>query len=268
MCTNPPVPSQSPPPEIKYLFGRPLESICEDRKLPAPIIDMLSIIAEKGEYTDHIFTLLLEKRHWSLKDRINDEQQINWNKESVLIVASVLRDFIQNIQGSLLCSHLFENWLRVLDENSLHRKISAIKRILLKIPQPNYMLLKYLICVLLKIKRSSKNHLDTNCLSVRLASCVMWDQKSSGPICGVNFPKQVSIMGIMIDNCVDIFGDDDVCLKDIQMKSDTAGKSPVTKKTKNGHSGKTCDKKTLKIASVALQEEGPTAEQNGTTATY
>ena len=31
------------------------------------------------------------KAHWSLRDKIYNEQEINWNEESVLTVASVLK---------------------------------------------------------------------------------------------------------------------------------------------------------------------------------
>lgn len=36
--TNTPVPSQTLLPQSQDLFGRPLSSICQDGKLPAPII--------------------------------------------------------------------------------------------------------------------------------------------------------------------------------------------------------------------------------------
>ncbi|EDL84256.1 rCG35684, partial [Rattus norvegicus] len=39
----------------KSLFGQPLTSIFEDNKLPTPILDMISIIAEKGQSSDYLF---------------------------------------------------------------------------------------------------------------------------------------------------------------------------------------------------------------------
>ena len=47
----------------------------------------------------------------------------------------------------------------------------------------------------------------------------------------------MSIIQIVIDNCVDIFGMMIIC-KDNKMKSDTAGKSPVIKEAIDGHSEK------------------------------
>lgn len=71
----------------------------------------------------------------------------------------------------------------------------------------------------------------------------------------------------MIDNCVDIFGDDYyIICNDIQKSSDdiktsvnNAGKSPVKSKAIDGHSRKSSNASTekLKISSAAPQEEGP-----------
>lgn len=38
------------------------------------------------------------------------------------------KDFISNIEGSLLTSSLYENWLTIPDERTLAGKISAIQR--------------------------------------------------------------------------------------------------------------------------------------------
>eukprot|EP00073_Rattus_norvegicus_P053377 XP_017455761.1 PREDICTED: uncharacterized protein LOC108348192 isoform X3 [Rattus norvegicus] len=106
LYTKPPVYSDPAPPRKKCLFGKNLTSIYVDRKLPALILDMLSIIAEKGQESDHIFKILPENSHWCLRERIDSEQLIEWNEECALVIASVLKDFIANIEGSLLTSDL------------------------------------------------------------------------------------------------------------------------------------------------------------------
>lgn len=45
-----------------------------------------------------------------------------------LVFFSLKKDCIRNIQGSLLCSDLYENWLNIPNEESLVGKISIIKR--------------------------------------------------------------------------------------------------------------------------------------------
>eukprot|EP00073_Rattus_norvegicus_P044621 XP_017446763.1 PREDICTED: rho GTPase-activating protein 20-like isoform X2 [Rattus norvegicus] len=168
----------------KSFFGQPLTSIFEGNKLPTPIIDMMSIIAEKGQSSDHLFKTISENSQCSLRDKIDTEICIKWNEECVLVVASVLKDFISNIEGSLLTSSLYENWLTIPDERTLAGKISAIQSLLQQIPEPNFILLKYLICLLVIIKDSPMNKLDTKRLSIRLAPHVLWGWTSSNSLFG------------------------------------------------------------------------------------
>lgn len=63
--------------------------LLEDKKLPTPKLDMLSIIAEKGQESAHIFEILPKESHWSL--RLDSEQHSDWSEEYMLITASVLK---------------------------------------------------------------------------------------------------------------------------------------------------------------------------------
>lgn len=80
---------------------------------------MLSIIAEKGQDSDHIFNTVSEISHWSLRDRIEDEERINWNEEDVLVIASVLmvrQVFISPTLSIPLESHVCFLFLRLQDD--------------------------------------------------------------------------------------------------------------------------------------------------------
>ena len=63
--------------------------------------------------------------------------------------------------------------------------------ILLKMPQANYDLLKQLICVLLQIKMSTRNNLDTYMLSVRIAPHVLWDQTGRNSLFGSDLSMKI-----------------------------------------------------------------------------
>lgn len=64
--------------------------------------------------------------------------------------------------------------------------------ILLKMPKPNYLLLKELIHVLSKIKTSTENHLDSYVLSVRIAPYVLWDTADIYLLFGWDLYQKVS----------------------------------------------------------------------------
>ena len=63
--------------------------------------------------------------------------------------------------------------------------------LLRKMPQANYVLLKQLISVLLKIKMSTRNNLDSYMLSVRIAPHVLWDQTGRNSLFGSDLSKKV-----------------------------------------------------------------------------
>ncbi|XP_076775948.1 rho GTPase-activating protein 20-like [Arvicanthis niloticus] len=146
-------------------------------------------------------------------------------------------DFSSNIEGNLLSSDSYENWISIPNEDSVLGNNSAILSIPLNMPQPYIVLLNHLIRESLKIKTSSRIHLDTDLLSLLLAPRVLWGQTCRNSLFGRDCSEKMSIMQIMIDNNIDVLGDDDstIC-NDIQKRSDdimmslnTAGKSPVMK---------------------------------------
>ncbi|XP_063138952.1 rho GTPase-activating protein 20-like isoform X3 [Rattus norvegicus] len=278
--TTQPEPIQhSPTPETKKELGNSSPNILKDVNVPAVILDMLSLIAEKGQCSDDIFRMQLEKSHWSLREKVNTGKHINLKEESVLTVACVVKDFIQNIKGSLLSCDLYENWLSVPDEGPLLGKITAIQNILLMMPKPNYVLLKQLIRVLQKIKAASTNHLDSFDLSVRIAPHVLWNPTYK-ILFGRDLSKKLSIIQIMIDNCQELFGENDNIFcednqksYDINLSSDTlntSGKATLMIETIDDHDVKTskANTKELEMSSAVPHEGGPTAGHNGTTSKY
>ncbi|GAB1288093.1 1700006A11Rik protein [Apodemus speciosus] len=154
-----------------HLFGKSLTSLCRDGNLPAPILDMLSIIDEKGPDTERIFRTLANKSHFALKEKLDSAKEMNLREESVYVVASVLKEFIRNIQGSLLHSNLYEKWLDVPDQESHDQKISAIQ-------------------------------------SFRIAPNMLWNPTASNSVFGNDLSKKISIVELLIESFLEIFGED------------------------------------------------------------
>lgn len=53
--------------------------------------DMLSIIDEKGSYVEKIFRKIANKSFWNLKEKLCTVDEVSLSKQSVLVVASVLK---------------------------------------------------------------------------------------------------------------------------------------------------------------------------------
>ncbi|XP_076775941.1 rho GTPase-activating protein 20-like isoform X1 [Arvicanthis niloticus] len=140
-------------------------------------------------------------------------------------------DFTRNIQGNWSSSDSYENWISIPDEDSVLGNNSATQSITLNMPQPYVLLLNHLIRESLKIKTSSRIHLDIDFLSLHLAPHVLWDQTCRNSLFGRDCSEKMSLMQIMIDNNVDVLGDDDSTIcndsqkrsDDIKMSLNTAG---------------------------------------------
>lgn len=100
--TSQAIPLLSPPQAPKKCsFGKSLVRIFEGKSLPTTIFDMFSIIAEKGQDSDHIFNTVSGISHWSLRDRIENGEHINWHEEDVLVIASVLMAYTTDARTKL-----------------------------------------------------------------------------------------------------------------------------------------------------------------------
>ncbi|XP_077921682.1 rho GTPase-activating protein 20-like, partial [Halichoerus grypus] len=200
------------PPAAKpgQLFGVSLTDVCDKDKLPFPILDMLSFINQKGPLTEGIFSKSANiKSCRILKDKLNSGVKVNLNSESVHVVASVLKDFLRNIQGSILLSDHYDKWLGVIDQGNEEEKITAAQRLLAQLPRANVVLLRYLFGVLYNIEQhSSSNQMTAYNLSVCIAPSLLCAPNSGSLELKDNLIKKISLVAFLIENCLRIFGED------------------------------------------------------------
>nr|XP_042134880.1 LOW QUALITY PROTEIN: rho GTPase-activating protein 20-like [Peromyscus maniculatus bairdii] len=202
VCTAPPVVKTG------KLFGKDLTAICEDGNLPTAILDILSFIGVRGPITEGIFSTPGKIRAFlSLKERLDSGTEVNLNNESVPVVASILKEFLKNIPGSVLTSRLYEEWLGVLDQVYEEKKVAAVKSLLEQLPQANIILLKPLFGILYKIERNSRfNSMTSSNLAICIALCILC-LPSSGNSTLADITKKVSLVKFLIENYPKIFGE-------------------------------------------------------------
>uniref|UniRef100_A0A8I3P8K9 Rho-GAP domain-containing protein n=1 Tax=Canis lupus familiaris TaxID=9615 RepID=A0A8I3P8K9_CANLF len=144
-----------------------------------------------------------------LRKKLNSGNRVNLDSESVLLVACVLKDFLENIEGSLLSSELYEKWLGVLDEVTEEEKINAAQRLLAQLPNVNVVVLRYLFGVLYSIEQeSSPNQITPYDLSVCIAPSILCPPNSGSLELEENFVKKASLIQFLYENCLGIFGED------------------------------------------------------------
>ncbi|XP_053312425.1 rho GTPase-activating protein 20 [Spea bombifrons] len=193
------------------LFGVPLPAICENDNLPKPVMDMLSVLCQEGPFTRGIFRRSANAKSCKeMKERLNSGYDVNFACESIFVTASVFKDFLRNIPGSIFSSRLYDKWVSVMDQGNEQEKIKAIKKLLEKLPQVNVILLRYLFGVLNCIEQHSEtNQMTAFNLAVCIAPSLLWSPSPASPEAEGEFTRKVSVLvQFLIENGSPIFGDD------------------------------------------------------------
>ncbi|XP_041343202.1 rho GTPase-activating protein 20 [Pyrgilauda ruficollis] len=193
------------------LFGLLLTTICEDDNLPKPLLDMLSLLYQEGPSTKGIFRRSgSAKTFKELKEKLDSGTEVDLAHESIFVTASLFKDFLRNIPGSILSSHLCDKWVSVLDQGNNEEKIKSIQRLLEHLPRANVVLLRYIFGVLHGIEmRSEENQMNAFNLAVCIAPSLLWPPVSSTPDIESEFIKKISsLVQFLIENCCRIFGDE------------------------------------------------------------
>ncbi|XP_078505257.1 T-cell activation Rho GTPase-activating protein isoform X1 [Lissotriton helveticus] len=195
------------------LFDQPLAIICEDDSLPKPIMDILTILCLKGPFVEGIFRKNAnEKSRKELKEELNSGASVDLDSKPVHLLAVVFKDFLRSIPNMLLSSDLYHEWMAALEKQDICERIEDIKQVADKLPRPNLLLLKYLMCVLHHISEHSRtNKMDASNLAICIGPNLLNpDQKSSQPL---EVQKQLNdrvkaLVEFLIENSFEIFGGD------------------------------------------------------------
>ncbi|KAM3935686.1 rho GTPase-activating protein 20-like [Leptodactylus fuscus] len=193
------------------LFGLSLPAICENDNLPKAVMDMLSVLCQDGPFTRGIFRRSANvKSCKEMKERLNLGFDVDFACESIFVTASVFKDFLRNIPGSVFSSRLCDKWVSVLDQGSQAEKIKSVKKLLEKVPPVNTTLLRYLFGVLHCIEqRSENNQMTAFNLAVCISPSLLWLPNPSSPEAEGEFTRKVSVLvQFLIENYCLVFGDD------------------------------------------------------------
>uniref|UniRef100_A0A250Y6Z8 Rho GTPase-activating protein 20 n=1 Tax=Castor canadensis TaxID=51338 RepID=A0A250Y6Z8_CASCN len=222
-----PVSPTSPVPG--QLFGISLPDICENDNLPKPILDILYFLNQKGPLTKGIFRQSANvKSCRELKEKLNSGIKVNLECESIFVIASVLKDFLRNIPGSIFSSDLYGHWVCVMDQGNDEEKINTIQRLLDQLPKANVVFLRYLFGILHNIEQDcSSNQMNAFNLAVCIAPSILWPPTSSSPELENEFTKKVSLLiQFLIENSCRIFGEEITSLLgEVSVNCDTGEKA-------------------------------------------
>ncbi|XP_054838076.1 T-cell activation Rho GTPase-activating protein isoform X2 [Eublepharis macularius] len=200
------------------LFHQPLPMVCsEEDILPKPIMDILTILYLKGPSTEGIFRKAAnEKARKELKEELNSGGKVVLKNEPVHLLAVIFKDFLRNIPQKLLLSELYDEWMIALEKINHHERTEAMKQVAGKLPQPNLVLLKHLLCVLHHIsKNSAVNKMDSSNLAICVGPSILTpDHKQQLSLEAQKdlTDKVKTLVKFLIDNCSDVFGEENSLL--------------------------------------------------------
>uniref|UniRef100_UPI0037E855B9 rho GTPase-activating protein 20 n=1 Tax=Semicossyphus pulcher TaxID=241346 RepID=UPI0037E855B9 len=200
-------------PTLGRLFGRPLSSVSSpEHGLPKPVMDMLVFLYLEGPYTRGVFRRSAgAKACRELRDRLDSgTEDPEITHQSVFVIAAVLKDFLRNIPGSILCSDLYERWMDVMEGEGGEERTQTVIRLLHLLPSENLLLLRHVIAVLHCIQSNAHdNQMNAFNLSVCIAPSMLWAPAPSTPeMEGEGTKKVCELVRFLIENCSGVLGED------------------------------------------------------------
>ncbi|XP_073702067.1 rho GTPase-activating protein 20-like isoform X1 [Garra rufa] len=203
-----------------HLFGRPLTDVIKDNNLPSLIVDMLKCLCSEGAVTRGIFRRSAGvKACRELKEKLDSgHYEEPLSGESVLVTASVFKEFLRNIPGSLLCEELYEQWLQAVEQDGEKNEpmterhlLQEVQRLVQLLPKENILLLRHMIAMLHHIQLNAEhNQMTSFNLAVCIAPSCLWNHKLQSH--EKDAKKVCDLVRVLIDNCCALFGDEIITL--------------------------------------------------------
>ncbi|TSK17829.1 Rho GTPase-activating protein 20 [Bagarius yarrelli] len=207
-------------PTTDKLFGQPLSVVCKDNSLPKPIMDMLVFLFQEGPFTRGIFRRSAgAKACRELRDKLDSGiQVVPMSRQSIFVIAAVLKDFLRSIPGSLLLSDLYEKWMATMDmtDEAEDSQLKAIQSLVKSLPSENILLLKHVLAVLYNIQlHAEDNQMNAFNLAICISPSMLWSPAPSTPeMEGESTKKVCDLARVMIEKCMAIMAEDVAALFD------------------------------------------------------
>lgn len=187
-------------------------------------MDMLAFLYLEGPYTRGVFRRSAgAKACRELRDRLDSgSEDAEITHQSVFVIAAVLKDFLRNIPGSMLCVDLYDQWMEAVE--GAEERIPAVQRLLHLLPSENLLLLRHVIAVLHCIQGSADdNQMNAFNLSVCIAPSMLWSPAPSTPEMEGEATKKVcELVRFLIENCSTLLGDVTSLFRTFSQKSSSS----------------------------------------------
>ncbi|XP_062406715.1 T cell activation RhoGTPase activating protein b [Sardina pilchardus] len=201
-------------PNSKSLFGQPLSKIClEDGSLPKPLTEIFHLLRRKGPTSEGVFRKPGNSGGLkAIREQLNSGAEVDMDALPVNQLVGLLKSFLKELPDSLLVADRYDQWISAVEKEEDEEKLTEIKSVILSIPEPNALLLQYLLCVLHHIGQSSDvNKMDASNLAVCIAPSLLHKTRGTPTQDMIVQPEEVKkvngLTQFLIENCCGVFGE-------------------------------------------------------------
>ncbi|XP_069878082.1 rho GTPase-activating protein 20-like [Dipodomys merriami] len=186
----------------RLLFGTSLEAACKDGD---DFLPQSGGAAQRG----HLQKSGSVKAFRALKEKLMSGARVDLHQESVFVVASVLKEYLRNVQGGVFHTGMYETWLMIMDEDLEEEKIILAQSLLEMLPRVNQLLLKHLFGMLSQIHQNCFLNLMTAYnLAVCTAPSLMFPPPDARAGFDMQLMRKVALVQFLIENTPRIFAKD------------------------------------------------------------
>ncbi|XP_070567482.1 rho GTPase-activating protein 20-like isoform X2 [Ptychodera flava] len=193
------------------LFGVPLNQLCVNGKLPYVISELLTHLYHNAPFLTGVFRKSANARVCrELREKLESDEEISFDDYSVLVTATVIKDFLRSLPDCVLCCNLYSSWLECNDIDNGTERIRRAKTIFEKLPDINQVLVKQFFCILHYIDcHSEENNMNAYNLSVCVGQSLLWPSNNKVSSTEAEKSKKVPILvEFLLENVTAIMGDD------------------------------------------------------------
>nr|XP_008266141.2 uncharacterized protein LOC103350841 isoform X7 [Oryctolagus cuniculus]XP_051676245.1 uncharacterized protein LOC103350841 isoform X6 [Oryctolagus cuniculus]XP_051676247.1 uncharacterized protein LOC103350841 isoform X9 [Oryctolagus cuniculus]XP_051676248.1 uncharacterized protein LOC103350841 isoform X10 [Oryctolagus cuniculus] len=193
-----------------------LLSVSGVEDLTVPLLEMIHIIKQKGPKTEGIFQKVGDiKSFIALKEKFKAGDTVDWGNESPLVLATLLKDCLRTVPGTVFSADLYDQWLTVLDKGN-DEEARDIQRLLDHLPRANIVVIRHLFASLHEISYCSTLNKMTSsklALSITPSLLFVWRSTSKSLELEGELRKKISLVEFLIDHYPRIFGDDQTSME-------------------------------------------------------
>ncbi|KRZ73995.1 Rho GTPase-activating protein 20, partial [Trichinella papuae] len=188
-------------------FGKPLATMVTDQSMCPMLEKIFDHLYKSGITTEGIFRKPPKQITFrEVKEQIDAGIDVNVERLSPTVSASLLKEFLRLLPDSLFTSSCLDKWLSLSLLTDNYAKLQTAQKLISNLPAENKFLLNNLMCLCYCIvENCAANHMDSYSLSICLGPGLFHPAKQNTNLCTLNARRIAEVTKFIIDNVKILF---------------------------------------------------------------